>query len=483
MSNEILASILAVAHTIAASAVTLHVLLTHREVRSSFGWIGLAWLSPFVGSTIYVFFGINRVARRGSKLNWHAVEHNGVETNAHVLLQHADEAGTLSPDTLTTNLLSIAEAGDRITGSSLTACNDIHFFENGDMAYPEMVATINKAQRSVALASYIFADDAGGAAFVDALIAAHERGVVVRVLTDGVGSGYFRSMAHERLTRAGVKSAQFLHEWLPWKMSFINLRNHKKILVVDGRVGFTGGMNIAKENVGNGQIPEVQDVHARVEGPIVAHLLLTFARDWDFVTHEPLTGAEWWPQLESTGLTAMRGVSSGPDQPIGHIEQVWATAIEQAKTSIRIYTPYFLPEDHVLELLSRAALRGVNVDIIVPEKTNHFYMDWAFRAHVSALPLDLINCYLVVGAFDHSKLMSVDGVWCALGSPNWDARSMRLNFEFMVECYCASAAGAVDAIIDKKMGNARRLDFTQLNERSFVHKLRDATARLFLPYL
>lgn len=484
MNSETLASFLAILHTAAAIGVTLHVLFTHRDVRSAFGWIGLSWLSPFLGSFIYFAFGINRVMRRGTRISWTLNGGKGfpLESSERLLVE-AEQTGALTANTLSPNILTIADTGDQISGMALTIGNTLELLENGDAAYPPMLEAINNAENSIALASFLFADDAVGSTFVDALIAAHNRGVAVRVLLDGIGGGYLRSEVHERLQAAGVPSALFLHEWLPWKMSFINLRNHKKILVVDGQVGFTGGININQKNTSKHNDLEIMDVQARLTGPVVAHLLLTFARDWDFASGEALTGLAWWPRLTPVGTAAMRGISSGPDQSVGRIEETWVTAIEQAEKNVRILTPYFLPEDRLLALLRRAAMRGVKVEIVVPERSNHFYFNWAFDAHMDGFPLDKIDCYLTPQPFDHSKLMSVDGVWSALGSPNWDARSMRLNFEFLVECYCGDATAAIDAIIDQKIGRARKLTTQMLQSRPTWQKLRDASARLFLPYL
>ncbi len=469
--TELLAEILAVVHGLAAGAVTVHVLLSHREVRSAIGWIGLAWLSPLVGFSIYLAFGINRTGRRASAMD---VGLAGEGT--------ADDSAALGA-THPKNIVTLSRFGGALTGLPLTLGNALTPLRNGTNAYPAMIAAIDGAEHSVALASYIFRNDSAGGMFIDALIRAKQRGVAVRVLVDGIGSGYFFHPAVRRLREAGISAELFLHEWLPWKMTFINLRNHKKLLVVDGTVGFTGGMNISDANVAGDKPIEVRDVQAQLEGPIVRHLMLTFARDWEFTTGEALEDAVWWPEHAEVGPVAMRGITSGPDESVGRIEAVWSTAIEEAEERVRILTPYFLPEDRLLEVLRRAALRGVRIELIVPEHTNHFYVNWAVRAHLEAVPLEMIDCYLTPEPFDHSKLMTVDGHWAALGSANWDARSMRLNFEFLVECYDQGATEAIDALIDRKLIGAVQLTRGALERRSVFGKLCDASARLFLPYL
>jgi len=473
--DQFLTSLLAVAHVLAASLVTVHVLLTHREVRSSIGWIGLAWLSPFVGSSIYIAFGVNRVARRATEIGLVHRSGNGASPvrPATDVLNKAEIEG----------IVSLAKAGDSLSSLPLVPGNKLTLLKNGDEAYPAMLEAISGAKSTIAMSSYIFADDAVGRKFAEALTDAGKRGVGVKVLIDGIGSGYLRTPILQRLSGPNVEVEQFLHDWAPWKMSFINLRNHKKILIIDGREAFTGGMNVAQKNVTDSDGLAVQDIHARVNGPVVRQLMLSFAQDWEFARGHALDGSAWWPELKQAGRVPMRGLSSGPDESVGAIEMVLSSAVEQATERVRIVTPYFLPEDRLMEVIRRAALRGVPVDVIVPERSNHFYFDWAMWAHLAAYPVDGITYYLSPAPFDHSKLVSIDSRWAAIGSANWDARSMRLNFEFLLECYGGSAVKDIDAAIDEKIALARPLSPDMLAARPTLVKLRDASTRLFLPYL
>jgi len=221
----------------------------------------------------------------------------------------------------------------------------------------------------------------------------------------------------------------------------------------------------------------------RIDGPVVRQMSESFINDWEFTSGERLFGEHWWQTPDVIGGAPMRVLAGGPDEDVAIIEEHWASAIEQAERHVRIVTPYFLPEDRMLDVLERAALRGVAIDIVMPEKSNHFYTDWASRAHLGDLKLHRINVYLTPAPFDHSKLMSVDGAWCTFGSPNWDARSMRLNFELMIECYDPALTALIDAAIDTRLKGARRLSAGDLAERPLLVKLGDASARLFLPYL
>jgi len=455
--------------------VTLHVLLRKRDIGGSIGWIGIAWLAPVLGSLLYLVFGINRVTRRAHRLRarrpWHG---SGGRQQAQI-----ERSDHLAPLDRTARRLTRrpAEGGNRVT-----------LLRNGDEAYPAMIEAIGQARTSIALSSYIFQADRTGRAVIAALAAAHARGVAVRVLIDGVGSGYFWAGAYRHLRRAGVPAARFLHSHLPWRMPFINLRTHKKILCIDGRLGFTGGLNIAEENLvagagsaAGGPDDLVRDTHFRVEGPVVAQLTDAFAEDWVFTTGETLAGEDWFPAPEPVGDVVARVVTSGPDQDLEKIEYLALQAIGCAERSIRIMTPYFLPDDRMLTALGLAVLRGVRVDVIVPQKSDHRVVDWAFRAQIGPLAATGAKIWRSPPPFEHSKLMTVDGLWCLIGSSNWDMRSFRLNFELNMEVYDQDLAARLDQFMIR--AQRRRLSVRRLVKRALPWRLRDAAARLMLPYL
>jgi cardiolipin synthase len=211
--------------------------------------------------------------------------------------------------------------------------------------------------------------------------------------------------------------------------------------------------------------------------------MLTFAEDWSFTTGELLDGEIWWPAPEPAGTVAARGITSGPDEDIGNIENVLATAVAQARQRLRIVTPYFLPDDRLLSGIVLAAERGVEVEVILPQQSDHLLLDWAMAAHVSFLDMPGISFHQTGQPFDHAKLVTVDGQWCAIGSPNWDVRSLRLNFEFLLEGYDQGLAQDIDRLIDAKRARARPLSPKRLMRRPIPIRLRDAAARLLLPYL
>ncbi len=465
--------LLAIVHFIVATSATIHILLRKSDVRSAIGWLGVIWFSPFIGAALYAAFGINRVARRASHIKRNLT--NQADSKS------TEDNGVLH---LGDNINMLAKIGTRISDLSLIHGNKVEPLRSGNEAYPQMLEAISSAKSSIALSTYIFRPDRAGSKFVEALTEARSRGVQVRVLVDGIGSGYFRSPIVAALRNVGVNTAQFMHVKLPWRMPFINLRNHKKLLIVDGKKSFTGGLNLGAENMGRrGGGLGVDDTHFLIEGPVVEQLMASFAADWHFTSGEVLDGPNWWPNVEPQGGVVARGISSGPDEDIGKIEDIFAAAIGQARHSVRIVTPYFLPDEKLSSAINLAALRGVDLDLLIPAMSDHITMDWAMRAHLAHLKAKRVKCYMNPQPFDHSKLLTVDGRWCAIGSPNWDVRSLKLNFEFILEVYDRDFTSDIDALIDKKLARSVSLNLLDIEHRPTMTKMRDAAARLFLPYL
>jgi cardiolipin synthase len=455
------------AHVAIALSVTVHVLLNKRNIGTSISWMGIAWLSPFVGGVLYYALGVNRVKRRARRLRRERSHMFVVEEMA----PDAPDAGPLTP---------LEYAIGRLTGLSAETGNRVALMRNGDQAYPAMLAAIDSAKKSVGLASYIFRDDEAGLPFIQALIRAHRRGVAVRVLIDGIGGGYFRSGTYNRLREAGVPVDRFLHSYVPWKTPFLNLRNHRKLLVVDGRIGFTGGINIGRENVPASHPPHpVRDTHFRLEGPVVEQLTETFADDWLYEAGEKLLDEAWFPDLAPCGDAVARVITSGPDEDLEQIEFAILHAIACARRSIRVVTPYFLPPDMLTTALGLAAMRGITVDVMVPEHSNHTVLDWARRVPLRNLLEAGCNVLLLPLPFDHSKLMTIDDTWSLIGSANWDIRSFRLNFELNVEIQDEAFTRALMEALPK----GRPLTRAEIDGDSLPLKLRSSAARLLQPYL
>ena len=347
-----------------------------------------------------------------------------------------------------------------------------------------MLQAIDEARHSVALLSYIYDSDRSGEEFLQALLRARDRGVEVRVLIDSVGAAYSKPNMISRLQKAGVEVAGFLPTRVPRLPTYANMRNHRKILVTDGQVGFTGGTNIREGHCLNLEPSfPVQCLHFRLAGPVVGHLLRVFLDDWAFTTGEILAGPAWESRPERAGSVWARGIEHGPDENFEKLSDLIAAALASARNRVRIVTPYFLPKASLIQALSVTALRDVEVEIYMPANNNIRLVQWAAAAQFWQVLEKGCRLFYTADPFDHTKLMTVDGLWSLIGSTNWDPRSLRLNFEFNVECFSPELAGNLDAIIDEKAAEASEITLDMVNGRSFPVRLRDGLARLFSPYL
>jgi cardiolipin synthase len=482
---------------LASLLASVHALLHKRDSRAATLWIGFIWLMPVFGPLFYLALGVNRIRRRAALLGVHKTFSRPVPKN----LGEPQHEGA-------EHLKMLARAVSRIVTPPLTTGNKIQPLVNGDEAFPAMLAAIESARKSVSLSTYIFDNDATGKKFVAALGRAVNRGVEVRVLIDSMGVRYSWPPVTHKLRHAGVNTARFLPSLAPWRVATVNLRNHRKSLVVDGETAFTGGMNIRHGNILGTRWGEatdepnvaghkrataredarptknaVQDLHFQVHGPVVAQLQEAFANDWAFCTHEVLDGDIWFPQLSSCGNIIARVITDGPDGDFEKLRWTLLAALAEAQTSVQILTPYFLPDTTLISALNLAALRGVRVDIILPAKSNLPFVRWASRALWWQVLERGCRLWLTPPPFDHSKLMIVDGHWVLLGSANWDARSLRLNFELNLEGYGRDLAHDLTAVIEKKLRGAREVTLAEADGRPLPAKIRDATARLFSPYL
>ena len=449
-----------------AITVTIHVSQNKRDARAAAAWTGLVWLVPVFGALLYFLLGVNRIRRRARQLTGGKIE--------------TDEGWRVAAEPLPLHghFQELSRLVGRLTHLPLTDGNRITPLD-APAAYQQMLDAIESANESIFLATYIFGNDAAGRPVVEALARAVQRGVKVRVLVDGVGSLYSLPSVVWRLRRNKVPVQRFLYSLAPWRMPYINLRNHRKFMIVDRETGFTGGMNIRAGYIQSP--PSITDLHARLEGPVVGQLLRSFAADWLFSRGELLETS--YRGLAQLGDVQARGISAGPDADFDKRRLTLLAAIGAAEHRIRIVTPYFVPDLTLLATLQLAMLKGVQVQLIVPQKNNLRMVHWASLHALRWLVSEGAELYLSPPPFDHSKVMTVDGHWVMLGSGNWDARSLRLNFEFDLECYSDALAGTVDARIDQRLPRCRRMDVAAFQEMAPWRRVRNALAHLMEPYL
>ncbi len=445
-----------------------HALLNKRRPESAFGWIAVCLMVPIAGPIFYFLFGINRVRNKARVLR-----------AGHPSQAPPDEPVVDVPEAFR----PLSKLGYHAAGAQLVAGNRIDTLHNGEQAYPVMLEAIAAARHRISLSSYIFDSNHSGRQFVDALRAAAERGVDVRVLLDGFGEVYSLPRTRRLFRGSKVRAARFLPPRLIPPSFHINMRNHRKILVVDGETAFTGGMNIGDrylaDNTANPN--RVIDVHFRLCGPIATHIETVFFDDWHFVTGESVASPS--PVTRAVGNAICRTVADGPDENIDRLTTLLVGALGIARQRIAIMTPYFLPPRELIGALQAAALRDVDVSVILPEKNNLFYVHRATRHMLWELLQRGVNVYYQPPPFVHSKLLLIDDHYAQIGSANLDPRSLRLNFELTIEIYDEVTVSQLGEHFVTVRAKSAPVTLDQVEQRRLRTRLTDGVAWLFTPYL
>jgi len=468
-------TIIVVLHIGLSIMTSLHVLLFKENERTSLAWIGLVIFSPVLGSLFYWLFGINRIKRLAQKEHPEILKRDFISNNEITRFNHLPE-----------HWHSAITAGYTIHPVNYVDNNSIEPLVNGDNAYPAMLESIASAQHHIILSSYIFDYDSLGSQFVSALADAHKRGVTVNVLLDGIGVGYSWHKSDRALNKLGVKTARFLPAISLTSIRFINLRNHRKILCVDGKVAYMGGMNLSKNNLVKTAKHPIDDVHFKVTGPVIDQISNVFIEDWFFATRELIQFPRYQcdtPNTESEQSIIARVVQDGPDEYHDRIRWTLINASVFAQRSIKIITPYFIPDQTLMTSLHAAALRGVSVEIIIPEHSNILTVDWIMEANFLRIMEHGIKIYKNNRPFDHSKIITIDDIWSFIGSSNWDARSLKFNFEANLECFDTSLNAKLTALFNEKKKNSVPVIKEEIKRLPTYRKVRNNFFRLLTPYL
>jgi len=460
---------------------SVHALISKRDPKGSIGWIAVCILFPFGGPFLYYLFGINRVRTRAEKLQYHAtLPRVGVTMPVDT---HKVAPVTTIDDKNKNEHSELVHISDIITDRTLVGGNRIEVLNNGEQAYPAMLDAIEKARQSLFLTTYIFEWNTTGKTFVNALGRAAQRGVDVRVVIDGLSDIFHLNWASRHLKKRGVSVARFLPPRLIPPTAPINLRNHRKILVADGEIGFTGGINIGDSYLAeeHENPNRVVDMHFRLTGPVVQQIEEVFLDDWRFITGIHTTQKQVESQPEGSALC--RIITEGPNEDMDKLAMILTGALSAAKTSVVIMTPYFIPTRGLLAVLQAAALRGLQVTIILPAKNDSRIVHWATRNLLWELLERGVRIYYQPPPFVHTKLVIIDEYYVHIGSANIDPRSLRLNFELVVEIFDQPLAETLTKHVEDLIKVSQAVTLTDVDGRSFPVRLRDSVAWLFSPYL
>ncbi|MCD8072734.1 MAG: cardiolipin synthase [Alistipes sp.] len=454
-----------------------------RDPVKALAWITVIALVPVGGLVLYIMFGRNH--RKQKIFDLKEIE----DLEEFDRLSRKQLEAIQKPDLMVRS--SIADNRDVITlllntnKSLLTMRNRVKILNNGKQTFSELLTALRNAKSSIHIEYYIFENDRIGKKFSKILMDKAREGVEVRFIYDDVGSWGLGRKFLRNLKKAGVQVGCFMPVAFPWLTSRVNYRNHRKIVVVDGVVGFTGGINIAERYLRRGRKGIWRDTHLKVEGESVAMLQAIFATDWYFVSGKKRIGIseKYFPKTRITDETPVQIATSGPDSDWASIMQAFFAAITRAQKHIYISSPYFLPNQAILTALKIAALSGIDVRIIIPSRSDSKIVYWATRSYISELMEAGIKVYLYCKGFNHSKVIIIDSLFSSVGTANMDIRSFEDNFEVTAIMYDRTIAKQLEESFMQDIGHCIQVTPEMWEQRSNLHSVYESLARLLSPLL
>ena len=450
------------------------VLLRRKEPAGTVAWILAILLMPLFGTVLFLAFGNDRLARQADKRRRRKRK---VADRVSDLVLHQDSPIAVSSKLQLFKLLRQINPFPPVKGNSVEILSDM------ELNYAEQLEAIRHATRYVHMEYYIFQTDEVGARFRDELVAAARRGVTVRFLYDAVGSWGLKKKFLKDMRQAGIRVSSFIPFSVFTRRWIFNFRNHRKILVVDGVVGFVGGANIGDEYIGKSEVGHWMDRHLRVRGPILGQLQQVFFEDWAFATDVRLDAEALVPPVHETGDVVAQVIPGGPDQDVPTYMELYFSIIASAESRLRITTPYFVPPEPLVTALQTAARRGVDVKILVPGRTTHPFVQYAARSYYAELLEAGVHIYEYTPGFLHGKVVTVDEAWGVLGTANFDIRSMKLNFEIGVGFYEPRIVRQLNDDFERLIDLSRPILLEHWNERNLVRRVCENFTRLFSPVL
>lgn len=457
------------------------VILRRKEPAALAAWSLVIIFVPVVGLILFAFFGSERISRKARKIERRKSAREGVVDAPE---DFPDETAKAIPEVFATRFADVERFGRRLAKMPATVGNGITLFHSSADMYDEMLAAISRAKNTINMEYYIWEADDTGAKFRDAIIAACQRGVECRLLMDSAGSWRFPGKWIRQLRDAGAKVDFFLKPDYSFRWPRINFRNHRKLCIIDGRIGFLGSANIGDEYLGRKVDFDVWiDTNIELRGPAVRYLQDVFAEDWYFTTDEDLRGEKFFPKSQPAGEGIVQLLPSGPDQQFSPLEQVLLAVVPRARETIQIVTPYFVPNKVMQMALEHAALRGVRVEVIVPKRTDVGPIIWVSRSYYPELLAAGVHIYEFEPGMLHSKLVIVDGHSCLIGSANMDVRSFRLNFELGALLYESEVANRLAIWFRQRKTESERITRSMVTDRPLRARLFEGVARVFSPLL
>jgi cardiolipin synthase A/B len=459
----------------------LVIVFENRSPVKTLSWVLVVLLVPLLGILIYIFFGQNyRKQKIFSKKNILDLEQ--LTSYAAVQVNSLPERMMLESEAIRekVHLMKLMLNNNK---SALTEFNKIELLIDGTNTFPSMLKAIKEAKSYINMEFYRFESDILGTSFCEALMMKAKEGVKVRIIYDDVGSWSLSNKITARMKKSGIEIFPFMPVQFPWLTSKINFRNHRKILVVDGTSGYIGGLNLADKYLhGIKDIGKWRDTHLVIKGEAVATLNSVFMVDWYFVSNILLADEPGHLDFEKvSGRCWIQMASSGPDSDWANIMQVYFSAIATARKSIYISTPYFSPDESILNAMKTASLSGVDVQMILPDKSDSVVAYWNTRSYIDELLEAGIKIYLYNKGFNHSKYILVDNVFASVGSANVDMRSFDLNFEVAALIYDEPFATSLLKVFQDDLSNSTRVEPDPWTRRKKSERYKESLSRILGP--
>lgn len=475
-------TIITVIYFLVIAIAVVAVIHDRRDPVKTLAWVLVITMIPVAGIVLYIAVGRNhRKEKLFNRKELYDLEH--LDRICHEQLQELHDPAEIKNSVIEHNrdFVTLILNNNR---SPLTVHNRVKIFNNGVDTFRELFGAIANAQSSIHLEYYIIEPDQIGHQLYELLARKAAEGVEVRVIYDDVGSWSMKYKLVKKLRHKGIDAKPFMPVVFPWLTSKVNYRNHRKVAVIDGRVAFTGGINIADRYVRGNRMGAWRDTHLRIEGESVAVLQALFVTDWYFVSgKESLTDSKYYPRSRIRTETPIQIASSGPDSDWASIMQSFFAAICKARKSIYVTTPYFLPNQAILTAMRVAALRGVDVKIILPHRSDSKLVYWASMSYVSDLLEAGVEVYLYDAGFNHSKVIIIDNEISSVGSANLDIRSFEDNFEVTALLYDVHIADELTRYFEEDLAASSRVTREQWDKRSNLHAAYESVARMFSPLL
>lgn len=450
--------------------VALSILSGKKESRATLSWLLIVIFLPYIGAILYIFFGIPRLKKMVD-----------VKLKSDVNLDIYKYYNELEEFNNSVRGHSITS----VTGCKPQLCSNLELLTNAEEKYLKLREDISGAKHYIFFEYYVFRQDETGKFFINLLTEKAKEGVKIYFIYDGIGAmGLSLKNTLKPLEKAGGKTGVFLSLFSLKTVSKLNFRNHRKIVIIDGKICYTGGINIGDEYVGRtSKSGKWHDIHIKFSGDAVYSVAEIFAKDWYFVNNERLDNLIKEYEKERGGDTTIQVVSSGPDQKTPLIYNALLTAISMAKEKIDIITPYLIPDQPLVELLKNLSMRGIKIRLILPGKSNHPLVAAAGKSYYEELMEAGVEIYETKNSMLHAKIVIIDGYWCTVGSTNMDTRSFRLNFELDIVVYSKSFSKKINILIENYLMLSTKKDYEHFAKRNYILRLFEGICRALSPVM